>query len=260
VYPTGSSHHDATVSVYINNIVVEVIIVNINVTIINGATTTIYSTKTDSAHSTSTPPPTTSTTSSAPTIHTVIVGVDGTLAYGANQVDAAIGDIIRFDFNSTNHTVTQSDFNTPCSPKAGGFNTGFNQFNPTNHTGVIFKDFVVDVSTPLWFYCAQTVKVSHCHKGMVLGVNPAGKFPAFLSLATATSTAITTSTSGTTFSTGKSGAISTGVSKPSSTSSVSIPLGTGVPKATTGSIITPQPTFVGGTHFKGRRAGQAWFA
>ncbi|KUJ22463.1 uncharacterized protein LY89DRAFT_538652, partial [Mollisia scopiformis] len=97
---------------------------------------------------------------------------NGDLIYGPNQLNAAIGDIIHFDFNSTNHTVTQSTFAAPCSPLAGGFNTGFNQVNKLNHTGVIFRDFEVTVSTPLWFYCAQTVKVSHCHAGMVLGVNP----------------------------------------------------------------------------------------
>jgi plastocyanin len=143
-----------------------------------------------STYSTSIPPPPASSTTSSPAkaTHSVIVGANGNLIYGPNQLNAAIGDIIRFDFNSTNHTVTQSSFNAPCSPLAGGFNTNFNQVNKLNHTGVIFVDFEVTVDTPLWFYCAQTVKVSHCNKGMVLGVNPAGKFPAFLSMATATGT------------------------------------------------------------------------
>jgi hypothetical protein len=234
VYPTAGSNKDATVSVYVNNVVVEVIVINININIINGAPTTVYSTKGDKPTYTPPPPSTTATvpatSTHTPTIHTVIVGIDGNLAYGANQVDAAIGDIIRFDFNSTNHTVTQSDFNTPCSPKAGGFNTGFNQFNPTNHVGVIFRDFIVDVSTPLWFYCAQTVKVSHCQKGMVLGVNPAGKFPAFLSLATATET------------------ITTVVGKPTSTSSV---LHTTTSTAKTSGS---------GVNYRERRARREWTA
>jgi len=208
----------------------------------------VYSTKTDPLNWT----PVASTTSSAVStstraIHTVTVGINGTLAYGANQINASIGDIIRFDFNSTNHTVTQSDFLTPCSPKAGGFNTGFNQFNPTNHTGVIFKDFVVNVSTPLWFYCAQTVKVSHCHKGMVLGVNPAGKFPAFLSMVTANSSSRV--------------ALSTGNSKPFSTGSVAIPLSTGAPTKGPGPVVPPKPTGTGAYYPKERRAGgKQWFA
>lgn len=97
---------------------------------------------------------------------------------------------------------------------------------------------------------------------MVLGVNPAGKFPAFLSMATATATssAIATGTGGVPFGTGKSGAISTGVSKPSGTGAVSIPLFTGGASATR-SVIQPLPTFTAGTHFKGRRTeGKPWFA
>ncbi|KAF4626143.1 hypothetical protein G7Y89_g12016 [Cudoniella acicularis] len=196
VYPTGTGSKDCTVAIYEQN-TVTVIIVNISVTVINGATTTITSTVSGATAST-TPalPPTSSasvtTTSSATgagTTHHVIVGADGLLKYRDEQLNAAIGDVIFFDFNSTNHTVTQSSFDKPCEPLAGGFNTHFDHFNPTNHTGVSNATFQVNVSTPLWFYCAQTVKVSHCHKGMVLGVNPAGKFDAFLSMATATATA-----------------------------------------------------------------------
>jgi plastocyanin len=202
VYPTGSPSHDCTVAIYEND-TVNVIIININVQIVNGATTTITSTKTDVKPTwvPQLPYSTTSTTSSygAKQTHNVIVGADGELKYAGNNIDAAIGDIIRFDFNSTNHTVTESTFDKPCSPKDGGFNTGFNQFNNQNHTGIIFKEFEVKVNTPLWFYCAQTVKVSHCQKGMVLGINAAGKFPEFLARATATAT----STSSTAYNTGK---------------------------------------------------------
>jgi hypothetical protein len=199
VYPTGTGSKDCTVAIYENETVV-VVIINISVTIINGQTTTVTSTVTNAPPPTytPTPPPQTSTTStSSPpsstgtpngTIHSVIVGADGKLIYKDNQVIANIGDIIRFDFNSTNHTVTQSSFLEPCKPLAGGFNTGFNQFNPTGKTGIIFRDFKVEVSTPLWFYCAQK---GHCQKGMVLGVNPGTKFPAFLSMAEATATSST---------------------------------------------------------------------
>ena len=195
VYPTGTGSHDCTVAVYENNIVT-VIIVSISVTIINGQPTTVTSTVTDAPMPTWTPtppplPPTDTTTSLPPsgtgTIYSVIVGADGELKYKDNQVIAQIGDIIRFDFNSTNHTVTQSSFLEPCKPLADGFDTGFNQVNKQNHTGIIFRDFKVEVSTPLWFYCAQG---AHCKKGMVLGVNPGTKFPEFLSRATATATAV----------------------------------------------------------------------
>ncbi|KAH8687363.1 hypothetical protein BGZ60DRAFT_522026 [Tricladium varicosporioides] len=206
VYPTGTGSKDCTVAIY-EKTKVTVVIININVTIINGVTTTITSTKsgvpptytptlppTPPVTTTTTPPPGSTTyPPGAAATHTVIVGADGLLKYRQEQVNAAIGDIIRFDFNSTNHTVTQSSFNEPCKPLAGGFSTGFNQFNPTNQTGKIFRDFKVEVSTPLWFYCAQTVKVPHCSKGMVFAVNPAGKFDAFLSKATATAPSTSTS-------------------------------------------------------------------
>jgi hypothetical protein len=191
VYPTGTGSHDCTVAVYEKE-VVTVIIINIDIKIINGYTTTITSTVTDAPKPTYTPilpplPPTTTVPPPAETgkIHPVIVGADGQLIYKDNTVIAQIGDIIRFDFNSTNHTVTQSSFLEPCKPLAGGFNTGFNQFNNQSKTGIIFRDFKVEVSTPLWFYCAQG---AHCKKGMVLGVNPGNKFPEFLSRATETAT------------------------------------------------------------------------
>jgi len=228
-----------------------------------GGSSNQYSSAPGSGHSTTTasvPPPITYTTSSVysthtPTIHNVVVGVNGELKYGANQIDAAIGDIIRFDFNSTNHTVTQSDFATPCTPKAGGFNTGFTHFNPSNHTGFLPPvDFEVKVSTPLWFYCAQTVKVSHCHAGMVLGVNPAGKFPAFLSMATATTTAtsIPLSTGATTWATTTSKYSSAGSGAQwTASTSTKIPLSTGV---------SPKPSTGGAYKFKGRRAASEWYA
>jgi len=216
------------------------------------------------AHSTSIPPPASSTTSSsAKATHSVVVGANGDLIYGPNQLNAAIGDIIRFDFNSTNHTVTQSSFNAPCSPLSGGFNTGFNQVNKLNHTGVIFVDFEVKVDTPLWFYCAQTVKVSHCHKGMVLGVNPAGKFPAFLSMATATATSNSTSMP---LSTGGSKITSSAMSlKTAGTSSkTTMVMGTGVSKSSSVSFATtytasPKPTATMSAYrFKGRQAAD-WY-
>jgi hypothetical protein len=201
VYPTGTGSHDCTVAVYEKN-VVTVIIVNISVTIINGNPTTVTSTVTDAPKPTWTPtpptPPTSTTTGLPPSgtgvIHSVIVGADGELKYKDNQVIANIGDIIRFDFNSTNHTVTQSSLLEPCKPLAGGFNTGFNQFNNQSKTGLIFRDYKVEVSTPLWFYCAQG---AHCKKGMVLGVNPGTKFPEFLSRAPANATSSTVAPTGT---------------------------------------------------------------
>ncbi|KAI9646480.1 hypothetical protein NHQ30_004473 [Ciborinia camelliae] len=192
VYPTGSGNKKhCTVATYENNVVIEVNIVDISITIINGETTIETVTVTDSVTSTPTPPPIMSTTTppystgtggSHRKVHHVTVGAQGKNIYSPNQVDANVGDIIRFNFLARNHTVTQSDFNTPCTFN-GGFDTGFNQFNPENRTHLFVEDFIVNTHKPIWFHCAQTKPTSHCQAGMVLGINPAGKFDAFLDMA-----------------------------------------------------------------------------
>jgi plastocyanin len=160
VWPTGSSSQDITVVVYEEWVVIEVAIINIDITIIDGQATTKTITKTDQP--TSTPPPlppqtttsqttSTSTTTSAKQTHTVQVGALGELIYGPNQLNAALGDIVRFDFLKLNHSVTQSSFAQPCTYN-GGFDTGLNQFNPKNISGKFLVDYEVKTTDPLWFY------------------------------------------------------------------------------------------------------------
>lgn len=47
------------------------------------------------------------------------------LKYSPESVSGEIGDVVQFLFLANNHTATQADFDNPCFPKAGGFNTGF---------------------------------------------------------------------------------------------------------------------------------------
>jgi len=101
--------------------------------------------------------------------HTVIVGGAGGLVYTPDQISAAIGDMVIFEFHSQNHTSTQSAFTTPCDPLAGGMDTGFmpnanNTISPAPQVAM-----QVTVSTPLWFYCRQG---NHCGKGMTFSINP----------------------------------------------------------------------------------------
>ena len=131
------------------------------------------------------------TSSGAKATHKVQVGADGDLIYGPNQVNASVGDVIEFNFLAENHTVTQSSFNTPCTYN-GGFDTGFNQDNPQNISGKFIKSFTVNTTQPTWFYCRQTVKVNHCGKGMVFGLNPAGKMDQFIKNAEAQNGNLTT--------------------------------------------------------------------
>jgi plastocyanin len=243
VYPTGNGHKEATCSVYVDNVIIQIIVVDINVQIINGTPQTVTVTKSESPITTdgtttlipptsipfppgtiTTTPPykqNTTTYSSGPTgtstpkVHYVTVGARGKNLYEPNQLDANVGDIIRFNFLARNHTVTQSNFATPCEFN-GGFDTGFNQFNPTNATGVS-RDFIVDTTKPTWFFCAQTIPASHCKAGMVLGINPAGKFDQFLDMAKKS---------------GSGPATGTGVTKIASSTGISTPTGTGSAKPT----------------------------
>ncbi|KAJ8064236.1 hypothetical protein OCU04_006583 [Sclerotinia nivalis] len=188
VYPTGTGNKKhCTVATYEDNVVINVNIVDITTVIIDGFLFTETVTAIESVTYTPTPPPIQSTTTppySTETdkpyskVHYVTVGDKGLNIYSPNQIDANVGDIIHFKFLARNHTVTQSDFNTPCTFN-GGFDTGFNQFNPNNQTDIAL-DFVVDTDKPIWFHCAQTTPKSHCQGGMVLGINPAGKFNDFL--------------------------------------------------------------------------------
>ncbi|KAG8857343.1 hypothetical protein FRB96_005830 [Tulasnella sp. 330] len=97
----------------------------------------------------------------------VTVGDGGELAFNPNQVTAAPGDIVNFEFHPINHTLTQSTFATPCSPMAGGVDSGFQPVSATDTSFPVFS-FQVMQATPLWFFCAQT---GHCAKGMVFALN-----------------------------------------------------------------------------------------
>jgi plastocyanin len=94
---------------------------------------------------------TSTSTTAAKQTHTVQVGALGELIYGPNQLNAALGDIVRFDFLKLNHSVTQSTFAKPCTYN-NGFDTGLNQFNPKNISGKFLVDFEVKTTDPQWFY------------------------------------------------------------------------------------------------------------
>jgi len=57
---------------------------------------------------------------------TVMVGQGG-LTFTPNEVKAAIGDVVEFQFPAGgNHSVVEGDFNNPCHPAAtGGFFSGY---------------------------------------------------------------------------------------------------------------------------------------
>ena len=106
----------------------------------------------------------TSTAVSAGATQTVIVGGPAGLVYTPEFVNAAVGDVVKFDFRALNHTVTQSSLNLPCMALPGGEKSGFRP-NPANTPGVQIFEFTVPNEKPQWFYCGQA---NHCEMGEFL--------------------------------------------------------------------------------------------
>lgn len=135
--------------------------------------------------------------------HKVQVGAfDGKVQFIPNNVNAEIGDVVLYNFLAKSHSLTQSEFLTPCTYN-GGFDTGLNQPNPYNVSGLFEIPFEVTTKKPQWFYCKQAGPPNHCGLGMVFGLNPGNKMDQFIenakkqngNLSTATSTTIVTATS-----------------------------------------------------------------
>ena len=133
------------------------------------------------------PPPggattyTTSTTaaSGSKQTHHVDVGTfDGAVKFVPDNVNAEIGDVVEYNFLKQSHSLTQSEFLTPCTYN-GGFDTGLNQVNPMNTSGLFVIPFEVKTKKPQWFYCKQPGPPNHCGRGMVFGLNPGDKMDAF---------------------------------------------------------------------------------
>lgn len=119
---------------------------------------------------------------SAAATHWVKVGGPDALqlTYQPAWVEAAVGDIVKFDFLAKNHTVTQSTFDTPCVFNPAGVKSGFRP-NLEGVSGKETFEFTVADIKPKWFFCAQG---KHCQAGMVFAINPGTKFPEYVAKAT----------------------------------------------------------------------------
>jgi len=132
---------------------------------------------------------------------TVLVGDQNALTFTPSSVTAQAGDTINFEFHSKNHSVTQSTFASPCqfmtTPKQG-IDSGFQATAAGATTFASWSFTVDDASTPLWFYCAQTVPANHCQAGMVFAVNPTAdkSFDAFQAAAKSGNAASNSTTPG----------------------------------------------------------------
>jgi len=121
-----------------------------------------------------------STSSAAGTVHTVVVGGTGILAFNPPSIAAQPQDVIVFEFHQKNHTVTQSSFADPCSPLNANGTTGFDSgFMPVADDATTFPtwNYTVTSTNPVWAFCRQTVPSSHCAAGMVFAVNAVDNSP-----------------------------------------------------------------------------------
>jgi len=136
----------------------------------------------------------------AQSIHNVSVGFNNTLTYEPSSINASVGDLILFTFESKNHTVTQSSFASPCQNISNPppVDSGFQFIEPNSDEVMLFNFTVTNASAPMWFYCRQT---GHCEEGMVFAINApatgAKTFSAFQAAAKASNaTGTSASTSG----------------------------------------------------------------
>jgi plastocyanin len=111
----------------------------------------------------------------------VIVGGTGVLKFNPESVNANVGDVVRFVFQQKNHTVTQSTLENPCSPMAGGFDSGYMPVPANQTSGFPTAELTVQRAAPVWAYCRQG---THCRSGMVFAINPGNDLAAFKTAAT----------------------------------------------------------------------------
>jgi len=115
---------------------------------------------------------------SAASMHVVSVGKDGKLAFCPDQITAAPGDLVQFQFYPKNHSVVQGFFAKGCTPisqapagvaQPGSF-SGFMPVDNSSTSGTI-PTFTITVNgtAPSWWYCSQG---KHCQSGMVFTINP----------------------------------------------------------------------------------------
>jgi len=149
----------------------------------------------------------------SPQVHTVIVGGANGIVFTPSSITAQPNDIVTFEFQQKNHTVTQSSFASPCSPLNVNGTTGFDSgFFPVdaNVTQFPMWNYTVQDTKPVWAYCRH---VGHCQSGMVFAINAVdnspANFTAFLNNAKSSATNTSTTSASTPSPTQSSSAIST---------------------------------------------------
>ncbi|KAI4141152.1 MAG: hypothetical protein LQ340_007711 [Diploschistes diacapsis] len=162
------------------------------------------------------------------------------LMFSPDNVQAAAGDMVQFQFAGGNHTVTQSTFANPCVPiqnimsNTTGFFSGF-QFVQPGSTAMPTYTLMVNNTSPIWFYCSQG---KHCQSGMVGAINAAQTGAKTLAAYAALAANATQNlfpgegSSGSSSSSGGSNSTSTGSGSGSSSSSGASPVSPSAPAGT----------------------------
>jgi plastocyanin len=107
-------------------------------------------------------------------VHKVIVGGSAGLVFDPPHITALPMDVVVFEFQQKNHTVTQSSFADPCRKLNVNGTIGFDSdFMPVSANVTDFPtwNLTVNDTAPIWAYCRQQIPSSHCGAGMVFAIN-----------------------------------------------------------------------------------------
>lgn len=121
--------------------------------------------------------------------YNVVVGKDNANVYDPPSIsNVQNGDTIKFRFVSKSHSVTQSTFDKPCTPRQPGVDSGF---FPVDAGATTFPEWTIRIdnaTAPLWFFCNRA---PHCTTGMVFAINPTAErtFDTFQAIAKGETTA-----------------------------------------------------------------------
>ncbi|KAI0392507.1 hypothetical protein F5Y17DRAFT_358296 [Xylariaceae sp. FL0594] len=195
---------------------------------------------------------------SAQTVHVVTVSNKANAKiFTPDNLKAAPGDMIQFQFLAGNHSVVQSNFDNPCTPihqhvaNATGFFSGYMDVQASAASGTI-PTFTIQVADqkPVWVYCSQA---KHCQAGMVMVVNEntaanaSRSLDAFKKLAASAPANLDPNTAGTGSGTGNApvGGTTSSAPSPTGTGSGGSGSGSGSPSSTGSPSNTASPSDTG---------------
>jgi plastocyanin len=97
------------------------------------------------------------------------------LKYYPDNIKAAPGSMVQFQFWAGNHTVTQSDFDHPCTPIhqvnssiAGIWSSYMPVAAGASKKEIPVFTVMINDTKPIWIYCSQG---KHCSAGMSMVIN-----------------------------------------------------------------------------------------